>query len=156
MHRVGQNRIYTVYIRYFWQRNHQIYGNIRCIYTVLANPKHLEFEPHKSLEWLACEGVTLIEEVLVQCFVFEPHQFLEWYKQNRRVQCPDYVLWFILRGFPAFKQADKRLLSAHDRQLLSDQACQIGSMAAIVTRVQVLDASLAIHIHLRNIISYYY
>jgi hypothetical protein len=90
--RVGQNHIYTVYKRYFWQGNHQIYGNIRCIYTVLANPKHLEFEPHKSLEWLACEGVTLIEEVLVQCFVFEPHQFLEWYKQNRRVQCPDYVL----------------------------------------------------------------
>jgi hypothetical protein len=36
--RVGQNHIYTVYIRYFWQGNHQIYGYIRCIYTVLANP----------------------------------------------------------------------------------------------------------------------
>ena len=24
--RVGQNHIYTVYIRYFWQENHQIYG----------------------------------------------------------------------------------------------------------------------------------
>jgi len=38
--RVGQNHIYTVYIRYFWQRNHRIYGHIRCIHTVLANPKH--------------------------------------------------------------------------------------------------------------------
>jgi len=37
-YRVGQNHIYTVYIRYFWQGNHQIYGHIRCIYTVLANP----------------------------------------------------------------------------------------------------------------------
>jgi hypothetical protein len=37
--RVGQNHIYTVYIRYFWLGNHQIYGHIRCIYTVLANPK---------------------------------------------------------------------------------------------------------------------
>jgi len=37
LHRVGQNHIYTVYIRYFWQGNHQIYGHIRCIYTVLAN-----------------------------------------------------------------------------------------------------------------------
>jgi len=39
--RVGQNHIYTVYIRYFWyfwQGNHQKYGHIRCIYTVLANP----------------------------------------------------------------------------------------------------------------------
>jgi len=38
MVRVGQNHIYTVYIRYFWQGNHQIFGHIRCIYMVLANP----------------------------------------------------------------------------------------------------------------------
>jgi len=38
MCRVGQIHIYTVYIRYRWQGNHQIYGHIRCIYTVLANP----------------------------------------------------------------------------------------------------------------------
>ena len=38
MRRVGQNHIYTVYIRYFWQGNHRIYGHIWCIYTVLANP----------------------------------------------------------------------------------------------------------------------
>ena len=37
--RVGQNHIYTVYLRFFWQGNHQIYGHIRCIYTVLANPR---------------------------------------------------------------------------------------------------------------------
>jgi hypothetical protein len=36
--RVGQNPICTVHIRYFWQGNHQIYGHIRCIYTVRANP----------------------------------------------------------------------------------------------------------------------
>jgi len=39
--RVGQNHIYTVYIRCFWQRNHQKYGHIRCIYTVLANPTYM-------------------------------------------------------------------------------------------------------------------
>jgi hypothetical protein len=38
---LAQNHIYTVYIRYFLQGNHQIYGHIRCIYTVLANPNHL-------------------------------------------------------------------------------------------------------------------
>jgi len=37
--RVGQNHIYTVCIRYIWQGIHHIYGHIRCIYTVLANPK---------------------------------------------------------------------------------------------------------------------
>ena len=36
--RVGQNPMYTVYVRYFWQGNHQIYGHMRCIYMVLANP----------------------------------------------------------------------------------------------------------------------
>jgi len=43
MCKVGQNHIYTVYVRYFWQRNHLIYGHIRCIYTVLANPTNVEF-----------------------------------------------------------------------------------------------------------------
>jgi len=38
---VGQNHIYTVHIRYFWQENHQIYGHIRCVCTVLANPIHM-------------------------------------------------------------------------------------------------------------------
>jgi len=37
--RVGQNHIYTMYIRYFWQGNHHTYGHIRCVYTVLANPR---------------------------------------------------------------------------------------------------------------------
>ena len=32
--RVGQNHIYTI----FWQEHHQIYGHIRCMDTVLANP----------------------------------------------------------------------------------------------------------------------
>jgi len=38
MIRVGQNHTYTVCIRYFKQKNHHIYGHIRCIYMVLANP----------------------------------------------------------------------------------------------------------------------
>jgi hypothetical protein len=38
MCRVVQNHIYTVYIRFVWQGNHQIHGHIQCIYTVLANP----------------------------------------------------------------------------------------------------------------------
>jgi hypothetical protein len=29
---------YTVYVRYFWQGNNQIYGHVRCICTVLADP----------------------------------------------------------------------------------------------------------------------
>jgi len=36
--RAGQNHIYTVYKRYFWQGNHQTYGHIQCEYTVLADP----------------------------------------------------------------------------------------------------------------------
>jgi len=33
--------IYTVHIRCFWQGDHHIYGHIRCIYTVLANPIYM-------------------------------------------------------------------------------------------------------------------
>jgi len=31
MPRVGQNHIHVVYIRYFWQGKHSIYGRIRCV-----------------------------------------------------------------------------------------------------------------------------
>jgi len=31
--------VYAVYIRYFKQGNHHTYSHIRCVYTVLANPK---------------------------------------------------------------------------------------------------------------------
>jgi hypothetical protein len=47
MCRVGQNHIYAVHIRCFWQRNHQIYSHIHCIYTVLANPTNVAW-PHAS------------------------------------------------------------------------------------------------------------
>jgi len=30
-----------VHIRYIWQGNRQIYGHIRCIYTVLSNPMYV-------------------------------------------------------------------------------------------------------------------
>ena len=46
MCRAGQNHVHTAYTQYFWQGNHQIYGHIRCIYTILANPSHL---PHVHL-----------------------------------------------------------------------------------------------------------
>ena len=37
---VGLSR-YMVYLKSFWQGNHQIYGHIRCIYTVLANSMYV-------------------------------------------------------------------------------------------------------------------
>jgi hypothetical protein len=46
--RVGQNHIYTVCIRYFWQGNHRIYGHTRCIYTALADTE-LEHKAKKKL-----------------------------------------------------------------------------------------------------------
>jgi hypothetical protein len=53
MLRVGQNHIYTVYVRYLWQGDYHIYGHIRCIYTVLANPTHIYGSPLASLIYAA-------------------------------------------------------------------------------------------------------
>jgi len=39
--------IYTVYIRYFWLGNHQIYGVYIRIYTVLANPTYVQGLQHE-------------------------------------------------------------------------------------------------------------
>jgi hypothetical protein len=36
--RVGQNHIYIVYIWYFWQGNHQIYGHIQCMFYGSGQP----------------------------------------------------------------------------------------------------------------------
>jgi hypothetical protein len=57
MPRVGQSHIYTAYIWFVWQGNHQIYGHIRCIYTVLTNPEHV----HKHIlnERLCCSALFL-------------------------------------------------------------------------------------------------
>jgi hypothetical protein len=56
--RVGQNHIYiyiyTAYVRYVWQGDHQIYSHMRCIYTILANPKTL-----KLANWSAKEPKTI-------------------------------------------------------------------------------------------------
>jgi len=46
MNRVGQNHVYTVHIRCFAQRHHQIYGHTWCVYTVLANPTHEPWRSH--------------------------------------------------------------------------------------------------------------
>jgi hypothetical protein len=40
MTRVDQNHIYTPC---FWQGNHQTYDHVRCIYTILAQPKSKRF-----------------------------------------------------------------------------------------------------------------
>jgi len=34
------HHIHSVYKRYIWQANDQIYGHKRCIYTILANPSY--------------------------------------------------------------------------------------------------------------------
>jgi len=48
-------RICAVYILYFGQGNHQIYGHIWfCIYTVLANPTYVQHITHGTrVEWVA-------------------------------------------------------------------------------------------------------
>jgi hypothetical protein len=52
--RVGQNYILTVYIRYYWQGNHQTYGRIGCIFTVLANPTCIPVQGVAARRWCPC------------------------------------------------------------------------------------------------------
>jgi hypothetical protein len=63
--RFGQNQIHTVYTRDFGQENHQIYGHIRCIYTVLANSTfaacHLEKKNTTSTLCFSFLGKTQFE-----------------------------------------------------------------------------------------------
>jgi len=45
MSRVGQNHIYTMYIRFCFGREITKYTVIRCIYTGLANPTNERYLP---------------------------------------------------------------------------------------------------------------
>ena len=75
IYRVGQDRIYTVYIRYFWQGNHQIYGHIRYIYRILANPSDLPCRPVPQGQCDAlrpctqgqCNELTIVHQTQGQC-----------------------------------------------------------------------------------------
>ena len=91
MSRVGQNHIYTVYIRYFWQGNHKIYGHIRCIYTVLANPRNVTLSLCFISVFLCCFSIFLFPwsptYCISQCirkrtaFVLAPWHF--WFRHLR-------------------------------------------------------------------------
>jgi hypothetical protein len=55
--------VYIRCIRYFWQGNHQNYGHLRCIYTILANPNYLQCS--YELEWiLGSSGSNKLEFIL--------------------------------------------------------------------------------------------
>ena len=64
--------IYPVYTRFFWQGDHQIYGQTRCIYTVLANPTHLASTRIRALTALPmlrtpCNKSIMVRAVIEQC-----------------------------------------------------------------------------------------
>jgi len=68
-----------VYIRYFWQVNHQIYGHIRCIYTGLANPKNrCTFRADIMLQYYAtllCYTITLQHYATILCYNIMPQYY---------------------------------------------------------------------------------
>ena len=43
-----------MYIRYFWQGRHQLYGHIRCVYTVLVNPRYFWQGKHQIYGHIRC------------------------------------------------------------------------------------------------------
>jgi len=52
-HRFCQSHSYTVYIGHFWQGDQQMYGHIRCRYTVLANPMHTAWYKCRQIPYTA-------------------------------------------------------------------------------------------------------
>jgi hypothetical protein len=69
MYRVGQNPIYTVYIRHFWQGNHQMYGHIRCIHIPHFLLSFVTVEKIWSLAWITALIITHNTTLCVMCRV---------------------------------------------------------------------------------------
>jgi len=61
----GQNHIYTVYIRYFWLGNHQIYGVYIRIYTVLANATDKAISRNVQLLGCVCKTCKIVILIVV-------------------------------------------------------------------------------------------
>jgi len=62
-----------VHIQHFWQRNHQIHGHIRCMYTVLANPTHLNINHRNKLHHFTQQDLLLQTSIVVASFSYNPH-----------------------------------------------------------------------------------
>ena len=79
---------YTVYMQYFWLGNHQIYGHIQCIYTVLANPNLTAAYDFHGSEHRCCVLVLLhVAGRECQCCVLDL-----WHVAGRECQCCVLVL----------------------------------------------------------------
>jgi pullulanase/glycogen debranching enzyme len=79
MSRVGQNHIYSVHIRYFRQRNHQIYGHMRCTYTVLANPRNVSL-PDGGGVTKQRAGVILVN--LISVIILVPFFYCDFWQKR--------------------------------------------------------------------------
>ena len=64
--RVGQNHIYTVYIRFIWQGNHQIYGGIRRIYIRFWPTLLITVGVHVTVTMYST-GVGLARTIYIRC-----------------------------------------------------------------------------------------
>ena len=82
--RVGQNHIFTVYIRNFWQGNHQIYGHIRCKYTVLATLANGCGEPCAELQEIAVFALNSVHLVGTNWSVGVGERKREIYRERGR------------------------------------------------------------------------
>ena len=67
---------HAVYIRYFWQGSHQLYGHIRCINTGLANPENDKWQGVPArLQLVKPSLVQIVEPSLMQ--LVEPSLMLK-------------------------------------------------------------------------------
>ena len=63
----------TIHIRYLWQANHQIHIHIRCIFTVLANPRYMH----------VCLSTILSKQFYLPCYLLHPGRMAEHHCQQR-------------------------------------------------------------------------
>jgi hypothetical protein len=132
MCRVGQNHIYTVYIRYFGQGNHQIYGHIRCVYTVLANPSNVSSD--------SCSAT-------IRTKLLQENKFNTWLGQKR--WC---VLWFFCSVTIQTKHLQENKFSIDTSVFTKDKTSLQRCLAQVISRVN-LSLSLSLthtHTHART------
>ena len=108
-----------VHVRYiFWQGNHQIYGHIRCIYTVLANPECYPQQKHGCEDTLSRSMDTRHRsaEAWMRGTVQQKHGYKALFSRSMDTRHGCYAFWYCPFSLRALRCAFYYTQQSHTQQ----------------------------------------
>jgi len=139
--RVGQSHIHTVCIRYSWQGNFQIYGQIQCIYMVLANPIDVTWQcASRATLGVGTEVLTFHDRMRpVPCSRLWPAQN---YASRSRTICKQESHNIMQAGVAQYYASRSRTICKQESHDMQAGVAQYASRSRIICKQESLTFSL--------------